>query len=95
MDADSLQAMFEMHIKECDGRDARNTAAINKMEGMFKGIWDAQDKMSDEHKNVTNSLRADITTLQIRAALALGGLIVVGIGLVIWGVFQMSRNKAK
>jgi len=31
----------------------------------------------------------------LRGTNSSGGLIVVGIGLVIWGVFQMSRNKAK
>jgi len=67
MDTDSLKEMFEMHIKECDGRDVRNSAAVTEIKSMFKGIWDAQDDM-----------RKMVTNMQIRASIALGGLIVGG-----------------
>lgn len=67
MDFEALKQMFEMHIKECDGRDLRNAKSFDEIKGMFKGIWDAQDKMGDK-----------VANLQIRAAIALGGLIVVG-----------------
>lgn len=67
MDFDSLKQMFDMHIKECDSRDERNSLAITEIKGMFKGIWDAQDDM-----------REKVTNIQVRMALALGGLIVVG-----------------
>jgi hypothetical protein len=67
MDMDSLQKIIEMHIKECDNRDERNVKSIDKIETMFKGIWDAHDEM-----------RKVVTNLQIRAGLALGGLIVIG-----------------
>lgn len=67
IDNEALKQMFNMHIKECDGRDERNSKAIDEIKGMFKGIWDAQDEM-----------RRTVTNMQIRAALFLGGLIVLG-----------------
>lgn len=67
MDFDTLKQMFDMHIKECDGRDAKNVKTFDEIKGMFKGIWDAQDSMSQK-----------VTNLQIRLAWMLGGLIAAG-----------------
>ncbi len=78
MDQELLTKLFDMHIKECDGRDQRNTKSIEEIKGMFKGIWDAQDQMRDDNTRENNEMRRDITNLQVRFALALGGLIVIG-----------------
>lgn len=67
METESLHQIIEMHIKECDGRDARNASNFSEIKGMFKGIWDAQDKMQDA-----------VAKLQVRGGLALGGIIVIG-----------------
>ena len=67
MDIDSLKQMFDMHIKECDQRDERNSNAIVEMKDLVKGVWDSQDKMQES-----------ITKLYIRGAMILGGLIVLG-----------------
>ncbi len=66
MDIESLRDMFNMHIKECDDRDQRNAEAVKDIKSMFKGIWDAQDKMRD-----------GIVALQIKIATFLGGFMVV------------------
>lgn len=67
MDFDSLKNMFEMHIKECDGRDARNSKSFDEIKSMFKGIWDAQDKTSEK-----------LTNLQIKFGVGIVTLILIG-----------------
>lgn len=67
MDMDSLNTIISMHIKECDSRDARTAEAFKEIKIMFKGLWDAHDEM-----------RKIVTNLQIKAALVLGGLMVLG-----------------
>ncbi|CAN5265128.1 hypothetical protein BH10PLA2_BH10PLA2_00810 [soil metagenome] len=67
MDNDSLGEIIKMHIKECDARDERNTRAISEIKGMFSGIWNAHDEM-----------RKALTSLQIRAAFAVGAVMVAG-----------------
>lgn len=70
MDMDSLKQMFEMHIKECDKRDERNIKTNDRIETLFKGIWDAHDEM-----------KQTVTNLQMRIAMGIGALIVIGKGI--------------
>jgi len=77
MDIDALKQLFDMHIKECDQRDVRNTKSFDSITGMVKGIWDAMDKNRDTDKSDKDAMKKDITNLQIRLALGLGGLIMV------------------
>lgn len=63
---DVLSKMFDMHIQHCKERDELSKSNYKEIRDMFKGIWDAHDEM-----------RKTVTSLQIRAALAVGGLIVL------------------
>lgn len=67
MDSDALFKMFEMHIKECDGRDNRNVSATNEIKNMIKGLWDAHDDM-----------RRTVTSLQIKLAVGIGMFVAAG-----------------
>lgn len=67
MEIETLNAIISAHIRECDGRDVRNADAIKEVKEMFKGIWDAQNKM-----------RKDVTALYIKGAMGLGGIMVIG-----------------
>lgn len=67
---ETLDTMMKMHIKECDSRDERNTEAMREIKEMFKGIWNAHDEM----RNI-------VTSLQIKAAVAV--CVMIGIGKVL------------
>lgn len=75
MDMDTLKQMFDMHIRECEGRDTRATANFTEIKNMFKGIWDTMDKNRDDDKTEKAVLADRMRNLEVRGALFFGGLI--------------------
>ena len=82
MEMETLKSMFEMHIRECDGRDARNEKARDEVRNMFKGIWDTLDtdragaKLDrEEDQKDREAIKDDLKKLELRAAFFFGGII--------------------